>query len=180
MNTELNLSELLNQFLDDLDGGVTPRIYDLIASDPDAIEDLIPLLDLISLARASTAQIPIEKKQNMKSYLLTLADKTAQEWSMQRLIEEGEPEVVARGDTLGLTPTQLKAISTDTTPVNLDNPKEVVRQLAKKYQLGRVQFAGLLNWILQLTASLGPHNNTSMVYARSDENKKKNASESKG
>lgn len=72
MTEELNFSEILNQFMDDLDNGVTPRVYELMASDPDVIADLVPLLDLITLARASTAQIPDAQKQSMKSHLLDL------------------------------------------------------------------------------------------------------------
>ena len=56
MTTELELAQMLDKFVDDLNEGVTPRIYELMASGSDAADDLIPLLDLVAQFKASTTE----------------------------------------------------------------------------------------------------------------------------
>lgn len=174
---ELKLALLLDELVNDLNNGVMPKIYTLMESDPELAAELAPLVDFSIWFKAETAQIPEDIEAKIEQNIITVLaeDEITPEWSMQRLVQESEPDIVARGEGLGLTPAQLEAISVDETPVSLDNPKEIAKSLANKYQLGRAQFSKLLNWILQLTSGLQPNNTTSMIYARGD--KKENNKE---
>ena len=58
MTNELELAQLLDQFVDDLGDGVMPRIYELMDSDPEVVTELIPLLDLAAWFKVSSAEMP--------------------------------------------------------------------------------------------------------------------------
>lgn len=73
MTTELDLIAVLDQFVEDLDEGVTPRIYELMASDSETIADLIPLLELITLTEASTVQMPVAETEKVRARVLQVA-----------------------------------------------------------------------------------------------------------
>ena len=73
MTTELELAQMLDQFVDDLNNGVTPRIYELMASGFGAADDLIPLLDLAAQFKASTVQMPANEKERVKAQVLEVA-----------------------------------------------------------------------------------------------------------
>jgi hypothetical protein len=171
MTTELELAQMLDQFVDDLNEGVIPQIYELMASGSDAADDLIPLLDLVAQFKASTVQMPVNEKDRIKAQVLEAAQASpaTRGWSIRRLVEEGDPQVVAKSAALGLAPTQMDAVRSDTTPLDLDDPSEVVNELAKKYKL---RFFDLLSWVNQLISSvLRVEANSSMstVYARDSE-----------
>jgi hypothetical protein len=172
MTTELNLMAILDQFMEDLDEGVEPRIYELMASDPTKLTDLIPLLELITLVEASTTSMPDEEAEKVKARIFGKAADShvsQSEWSMSRLVEESDPEVVAKGQAFGLDQAQMDVISSDTTPLDLDDLSGVVNELAKKHKL---PFFDLLNWVNQLVSSvLSAQGNSStfMVYARDGE-----------
>lgn len=70
MTTELELAQMLDQFVDDLNEWVTPQIYELMASGSDAADDLIPLLDLVAQFKASTVQMPADEKERVKAQVL--------------------------------------------------------------------------------------------------------------
>jgi hypothetical protein len=53
MADEMELAQLLDQFVDDLNNGRVPRIYELMVSDPETVAELIPLLDLAAWFKTS-------------------------------------------------------------------------------------------------------------------------------
>jgi hypothetical protein len=171
MTTELEMAQMLDEFIDDLNEGVMPRVYELMASGLDIPEDLIPLLDLAAQFKVSTVQMPSSEKERVKTQVLKAAqvNSTTQEWSMSRLVKESDPQVVAKGTSLGFEPTQINAVSSDMTPLDLENPSEVVNQLAEKYKM---HFFDLLSWVNQLISSVlraDPHSSMSVMYARDGE-----------
>jgi hypothetical protein len=182
MTTELELAEMLDQFVDDINRGVAPQIYELMAAVPDAADDLIPLLDLIAQFKASTAQMPDSEKEKIKAQVLEMArgNPAARAWSIRRLIEESDPQVVAKSTALGLTSDQLDAVRSDTTPLNLEDPdnvNKVVAELANRHSL---RFFDLLSWVRQLISSVlsvEANRSISMVYARDGEYKESSTQE---
>jgi len=175
MINELELAQLLDQFVDDLDDGVMPRIYELMDFDPEVVTELIPLLDLAAWFKVSSVQMPANEKERVKAQVLEAAQ--GKSWSMRRLVEESDPQVVAKGTALGFAPAQMDAVSSDTTPFDLDDPSEVVNQLAKKHKL---RFFDLLSWVNQLISSVlrvKANSSMSMVYARGGERKESDESE---
>jgi hypothetical protein len=148
-----------------------PRVYELMASGFDGAEDLIPLLDLAAQFKVSTVQMPSSEKERVKVQVLRAAQAgpATQGWSIRRLVEESDPQIVAKRVALGIEPTQINAVSSDTTPLDLEDPSEVVNELAEKY---KVCFFDLLNWVNQLISSVlraDTHSSMSMVYARDGE-----------
>ena len=97
MTTELELAQMLDQFVDDLNNGVTPRIYELMASGFGAADDLIPLLDLAAQFKASTVQMPANEKERVKAQVLEVAQAKP---AVQVQSDPARPTVVASNDGL--------------------------------------------------------------------------------
>jgi hypothetical protein len=66
MTDKMKLAQLLDQFVDDLNTGVMPRIYELMASEPDAVAEMVPLLDFVAWFKASTTQVPVSEKEEIR------------------------------------------------------------------------------------------------------------------
>ncbi len=179
MADEMELAQLLDQFVDDLNNGRVPRIYELMVSDPETVAELIPLLDLAAWFKTSNVQAPATDAETIKN-LSDQVNHARGNWSMQRLIAEGDPQVVAKSKAFGLGPTQLRAVSSDTTPFDLrdsDRVNEIVARLARKHQM---RSQGLLGWVRQLISSalhVETNSSMSMVFARDAERRQADKSE---
>lgn len=162
MSHESQLEHLISEFVDDLNEGKEPRLYDYLFDHPDEADELLPLMNFVGWYKAVTMEIPEHEKESIRGANLNL-------WTIRRLVETSSPELVENATQSGLTQQQIEQLSKDDTPIDLERPNEVVRRLSDKYG---VRFFNLLGWVRRLITDViseEPHNKRmSPAFTRKD------------
>jgi hypothetical protein len=153
MSHESQLEHLISEFVDDLNEGKEPRLYDYLLDHPDEADELLPLMNFVGWYKAVTMEMPEQEKESIRGAILN-------PWTMRRLVETSSPELVENAAQSGLTQQQIEQLSKDETPIDLGHPNEVVRRLSDKYD---ARFFNLLGWVRRLitdVSSQEPHSST--------------------
>ncbi len=164
MNDERKYEQMLDQFIDAMNAGEVPPI-DLLTGDEQALSELLPLLDFVAWFKVSNTDVIEEDKAAIKDAILQqVADHD--QWSMHHLIALSEAETVVKASQAGLTHQQVKQLSNDSTPIDINRPNDVVHYLSEQYG---IKFFNLLGWVRQLISdvlSAAPNNNPSPAFTR--------------
>lgn len=144
MSDEGILERLMSEFVDDLNDGREPRLFDYLLDHPNEVDEFLPLMNFVGWFKAATMEVPEQEKENVRGAILN-------PWTVRRLIETSRSELVEKATQSGLTRQQVDQLSKDDAPIDIDNPNETVRRLSDKYD---VHFFNLLGWIRQLITGI--------------------------
>lgn len=162
MSDESKLERLISEFVDDLNEGKEPRLYDYLFDNPDETDKLLPLMNFVGWYKAVTIEVHEHEKESTLDAILNT-------WTMRRLVEISSPELIENATQSGLTRQQIGQLSQDDTPIDLEHPNEVVRSLSDRYGVG---FFNLLGWVRRLITNViseEPHNRRiSPAFTRKD------------
>lgn len=151
MTDENKLNRLLSEFVDDLNDGKEPRLYDYLLDHPDEADEILPLTNFVSWFKAATIEIPEDEKESIANALQGI-------WTMRRLVGASNPTLIDKAVQSGLTRQQVEQLRNDTTPIDLEHPNDTVHHLSDRYG---VHFFNLLGWVRQLiTEVLSTESNT--------------------
>ncbi len=165
MDNQARIEQIISEFVDDLNKGVSPRLYDLMANEPELTASLLPILDFTAWFKAIAVEVPKEEKETIKTKIFS-PDSTV--WSMSRLITRSDSETLARGEDFGLSKKHVEALSSDDMPFDLESPNNAAQKLSQKHG---IPFFDLLGWMRQLISSVMQAQDSgrmSTIYARQD------------
>src|SRR5205809_934679 len=87
MSDENKLEQLLNEFVDDLNAGREPKLYEYLLDNPEDADELLPMMNFVGWYKQTTMEVPVSEKEKVRSALLA-------PWTMRRLVEESKPELL--------------------------------------------------------------------------------------
>lgn len=150
MNNERKHEEILDQFVDAINAGELPTIHEHLDTTSEELPELLSLLDFVTWFKVSSEADADDQRDLIKQAVIRQVE-SQRTWSMQRLITEGETDTLAKATQLGLTEQQISNLSADTTPIDIGEPNEAIRNLSGKYG---VRFFNLLGWVRQLISDV--------------------------
>jgi len=164
MKNQKDLLAIVEQYAIDIQEGVRPSFYQLLATNPD-LEELLPLIELLTLTDAASIKMPTNSTEKVKQEILSSSPKSSK-WSLQRLINENVP-AISQKSSFGLTQKLIETIRSDNEEFELNDANkvnEIVSRLATKHH---IQFSDLLLWVRELISNvLHAPSNQSIVFAR--------------
>src|SRR5688572_10423877 len=101
MSDESKLERLITEFVDDLNDGKEPRLYDYLFDHPDEADELLPLMNFLGWFKAVTIEVPEEDRMRTRDAILN-------SWTLRRLVKASNPELLEKALTSGLTQQQVK------------------------------------------------------------------------
>lgn len=144
MNDEMMFARLLDEYVDDLNNDSNPRLLKYLDEHPEQAGELLPLMNFIGWFKVASVEVSESTKRSVR-------DRVFQPWTLELLIENSTPQVMESAIQSGLSRQQVDQLRKDDTPIDLEQPNDALRRLAKKHN---VQFINLLAWVRQLISSV--------------------------